>query len=162
MSSIKQKHCKCGCDKYPTTGFKGYNSSCVLEEERQEFTRHKVSLRKAANLRNLTTAIHKAQLKVGKPRIALKHPTKPIAKHSKKMLTELKIYRVLRKDYLKDHPICEAELEGCKKKSIEIHHTASRGLNLNNVDTWIAVCRWCHDEIHLNSKSAREKGLLIR
>lgn len=31
---IKQKKCKCGCDKYPTIGFRGYNYRCAPEDIR--------------------------------------------------------------------------------------------------------------------------------
>lgn len=32
MSYIKQKMCKCGCGKYPTLGFKGYNINCAPQD----------------------------------------------------------------------------------------------------------------------------------
>lgn len=160
-STIKVKKCKCGCDKYPTTGFKGYNSSCVPEEERQNFTKRKVSQRKVANLRNLSTAIHKAQNKVNGLKVPLKRQQKPIAKNSKKRLVELKIYNLLRKDFLKDNIKCLVGVEGCKKKSSDVHHMRGRGIWLNVVEWWLPICRNCHTYITEHSKEAIELGFSV-
>lgn len=160
-SIITKKKCACGCGKWPSVGCKGLNISCVPEEERQQFTRHKVSQRRAANLRNLSTAIHKAQLKVGKPKAALKRQVKPISKFSKKMLEDLKIFRVLKKDYLKDHPICECGRNGCKRKSKDLHHKKGRGIYLNDVRYFLALSRVCHSWVNENPKEAMELGLTV-
>ncbi len=161
-STIKIK-CKCGCEKPPTLGYRGYNVNCVPEDLKQELTRNKVAKRNKANAATTVRKLYKAQQKRGvTTKYLVRKPTKPIAKNSKKRIAELKIYSVLRKDYLKDHPRCEAKLSGCQGKAKDIHHKAARGRNLNNVDTWLAVCRNCHTEIHFNSKQAHELGLLLR
>lgn len=82
-----------------------------------------------------------------------------IKKQSDKLKADLKIYEVLRKDYLIDHPKCEAELKGCKVKAEEIHHKKGRGKNLNNVETFLSVCRNCHHKIEMNPTMAKEFGL---
>lgn len=91
-------------------------------------------------------------------------PMEPRAKPKKvsdKRRVENEIYRKLRKEYLLDHAYCEMKLIGCERTAIEIHHTASRGKNLNEVSTWKATCRHCHDLLHnkLSAKEARDKGL---
>ena len=83
---------------------------------------------------------------------------------SKKRSAQLKLYKGLREDYLKEHPMCAV----CDTKaSQDVHHKAGRGPNMLEVDTWLAVCRQCHDDIHFGSmrgkgpKWARENGYLI-
>lgn len=76
---------------------------------------------------------------------------------SKKRAAALKIYYSLRKEYLRLHPACEI----CNvKSSQDIHHKAGRGPNLNNTDTWMALCRLCHDDCHSNPSWAREQGYI--
>ena len=74
---------------------------------------------------------------------------------SKKQQKKLREYSKLRKEYLEEHPLCEC---GCGRKSRDIHHKAGRGSNLNRVETWMAVCRPCHDEIHACPSVARKRG----
>jgi len=91
---------------------------------------------------------------------------KPI---SEKRSAELKVYRTLRKEFLSVNRMCEAGVTleaagivcGCRKWSSEIHHTAKRRKNLNNVDTWMPICRPCHDWIEQNKSKARELHLLL-
>lgn len=74
-----------------------------------------------------------------------------------------KEYSVLRDEYLASHPTCEVMLLGCEKTAIEIHHVAGRGNNLNDVSTFKATCRYCHNRIHnaFSAIEARNKGLKI-
>lgn len=77
---------------------------------------------------------------------------------SKKRAAALKLYYELRREYLRLHPACEI----CTvKNSQDIHHKAGRGPNLNKTETWMALCRLCHDEIHHNPSWAREQHYLI-
>lgn len=73
-------------------------------------------------------------------------------------------YIKLRKEFLLNHPICEAHVPGiCNHASTDIHHTyagASRQLHYLEVNTWLSVCRNCHDWIHENPISARNLNLL--
>lgn len=91
---------------------------------------------------------------------------KPI---SEKRSAELKEYRKLRKDFLAVNRMCEAGVIlgaagidcGCRKWATEIHHTAKRRKNLNNVETWLPICRPCHNWIEEHKSKARELHLLL-
>lgn len=145
----------------PDTGCRGYKFSHLPALEQIEKRNNHQKQRNEAAKRALNRKkLHEVQKSVGLPKTPIKRQSKPIPKASKKRLAELKIYSVLRKDYLKDYPNCQAKLSVCKRKAVDIHHTALRGKNLNNVDTWLSVCRECHNWIHVNSNLARELGLL--
>lgn len=74
---------------------------------------------------------------------------------SEELTEDLKIYEVLSKGYLLDHPICEC----CGRRwSVDIHHKKGRGIFLNVVEFFLAVCRECHDYIEEHPKWARAKG----
>ena len=68
-------------------------------------------------------------------------------------------YRILRQMHLFLHPMCQ--VEGCGSQAIEIHHTKGRGINLNNVESFLSVCRGCHNLIHEHPLWARKHGLLL-
>ncbi len=74
----------------------------------------------------------------------------------------LKIYLLLRKDFIADNPRCKANLENCTFTTEDVHHRGLRGKNLNNVDLFMSVCRNCHIDIHKNSKRARELNCFVR
>ena len=88
---------------------------------------------------------------------------------SEKRLAELRTYRKLRKEFLDVNRMCEAGITlgaagiecGCTKWATEIHHTAKRRKNLNNVDSWLPTCRRCHTWIEENKSKARELNLLL-
>lgn len=52
--------------------------------------------------------------------------------------------------------------EVCEKPAEDAHHTKGRVKYYLAVDTWMAVCRGCHDNIHRNPALAYEKGYLKR
>ena len=97
---------------------------------------------------------------------------------SKRRQRESKEYSKLRKEFLAQRPICEAHMfvfpaDGhyttdfehmiYTESSTDVHHTAGRHKgNYLNRDTWLAVCRDCHDWIHKNPKQAEEMGLLSK
>ena len=72
----------------------------------------------------------------------------PIKKVSSKMAGDLKLYHKKRKKFLEFRLLCEARLPGCTQTVSDVHHTKGRGQYLNDVSTWMAVCRHCHDYIH--------------
>lgn len=74
---------------------------------------------------------------------------------------ELRVYSVLAKDYLLDHPFCECGREGCKRKSDEVHHTKGRGTYLNVVELFKALSKVCHRWAHDNHAEASGLGLFI-
>lgn len=83
----------------------------------------------------------------------------PIRRVSKKHAAELRVYSGLRAKFLAERPYCEARL--CLGSlATEVHHTAKRGKNLNNVETWLPVCRPCHTYIEEHKSWARANGLL--
>lgn len=47
-----------------------------------------------------------------------------------------------------------------KRSSQDVHHKAGRGKNYLLEDTWLAVCRACHEEIHRHPAWARKEGWL--
>ncbi len=67
---------------------------------------------------------------------------------SKKQSAKLSVYSRLRKEFLSENDVCQARLTGCTYRATDIHHTAGRGPSLNRVETWMGVCRNCHDIIH--------------
>ena len=68
-------------------------------------------------------------------------------------------YRKLRKGYLTTYPMCQAALPDCSQKSTDIHHKKGRGKYHNDINTWLSVCRSCHNWIELNPVDAEELGL---
>lgn len=87
---------------------------------------------------------------------------KSIKKVSDKYKEQLKIYSGLAKTFKLENPQCQANLLGCTRYTDDVHHKAKRGKNLNNVETFLAVCRTCHNTIHtMNSNEAKERGLLM-
>jgi hypothetical protein len=85
---------------------------------------------------------------------------KQIKKRSEKKILEDKLYQIVRRTHMNKFPNCQANTALCTTTGIEIHHTAGRGINTNNVDTFLTVCRECHNWIHANPKEARELNLL--
>lgn len=83
-----------------------------------------------------------------------------IRRTSKKHSAALATYRKLRVAFLTERCRCEAQVACEGSPATEVHHTAKRGKNLNNVETWLPVCRPCHDWIEDNKSKARELGLL--
>lgn len=86
-----------------------------------------------------------------------------IPKVSKKQLEVLAEYRIVRDNYMKEHPVCEANLKGCTKKATDIHHKKSRiGEFLTDTAYFMAVCRKCHNTIEDGGEWVYEQGFKIR
>lgn len=94
--------------------------------------------------------------------VSQKEPTKvqfkPIAPRSSKRVKLDAEYSQLRKIYLTKHPMCEAALPKCTQQATDIHHKKGRGKYLLVVNTWMAVCRTCHDWIELHPVEATDLG----
>lgn len=94
----------------------------------------------------------------------IKKPTNTeIPRVSKKRAKEEIKYIKVRYEYLNNHKFCEAKLPGCTVSSTDIHHIRGgeeRSKTFLDSSTYMAVCRVCHNRIHLNSKEARELGYL--
>lgn len=87
---------------------------------------------------------------------------KPIPKVTPKMARALKTLSVKKAEHLKKHPDCQIRLIGCTNQNKTVHHSAKRGKNLLNEETFLTACEFCHDQIEfkLSAKERREKGFL--
>lgn len=100
-------------------------------------------------------------------RTPIKKKVYKIKKVAKGRARELRIYSVLRKDYLKDHQVCECGRKDekgnvCQRPSIEIHHSKGKiGSLLNDTRFWKAIARACHDWAEANPKEAKKIGLSV-
>jgi hypothetical protein len=83
---------------------------------------------------------------------------KPVSDKRKR---EGKEYATLRMVFLTNRSLCEAMLVGCTFSATDVHHKARRGANYLRVDTWLPVCRSCHQWIESHPKESREAGWLL-
>ena len=111
-------------------------------------TRHDTCFYRAGNL--LGILVDMLKRRVGLKRGGRLNPV------SKKHKVELAEYSKRRKTYLLRYPHCEI----CGVMATDIHHKERRGKNLNNEETWIPLCRACHQFVEANGIWAREKGYL--
>jgi hypothetical protein len=98
-------------------------------------------------------------------RLAMGEKKKPkgIKPRSEKKKAQDKIYNSDVDTWIEENPNCKAMLIGCTGLTSERHHVSGRGINTNKKETWLPVCRNCHDQIHnvLSAEVRREKGLLV-
>jgi hypothetical protein len=80
-----------------------------------------------------------------------------INKISTKHRKALAEYKNVRKEYLLASPYCE----NCGIEATDIHHKARRGPNLCKKETFMSVCRTCHQKIHDCPAWAKENKYLI-
>lgn len=90
-------------------------------------------------------------------------PRKPIKKVSDKRKKLNALYSILRTQFLKDHPKCQASIACQQGESTDIHHLfwgKDREKHLNDFSNVLAVCRKCHKFIHdkLSAEEARRLG----
>jgi len=65
-------------------------------------------------------------------------------------------YMVLRDQFLKRKPHCEAHLPDCAISACDVHHKAGRiGALLLDDTQFLAVCRTCHNYIETHPKEAK-------
>jgi hypothetical protein len=86
--------------------------------------------------------------------------TTPIKKISDRQAKLNKAYSVLRAQFLKDHPSCQARIKCHGSEATDIHHKKSRGEYFLDSSTFLATCRACHMWIHSNDAAARALGFL--
>ena len=87
---------------------------------------------------------------------------KPIPKFSAKQLENLKKYRKVRDEFMKEHPNCQARLQGCTIKATDLHHRAGRsGNSLTDTEYFMALCRPCHNKIEDGGKWVYELAFKI-
>jgi len=83
---------------------------------------------------------------------------KKVSTRQQKLLAE---YSILHKQFMANHPECEAKAEGCDGKATQVHHKKGRGEYLNRTETWLAVCFNCHRMIEENPEWAKQKGFSL-
>ena len=91
---------------------------------------------------------------------AIAKSKKSISKFSKKMLSNLRVYRKLRDKYLEENPVCE--FKGCSSSQVELHHKKTREYYLCDVSIFMSVCRQHHKWIDENDKESRKLGYLLQ
>lgn len=81
----------------------------------------------------------------------------------------LRVYEDRKKNYLESMDCCEI----ChQQRPLDLHHKAGRygssddgegnqEHNLINTNTFMALCRSCHDTVHRHPSISREKGYLV-
>ena len=84
----------------------------------------------------------------------------PIRRCSKKRAKELIQYRLLRKQYMSNLDHCE--MPDCIHMATDIHHKAGRGKHLNDMASWMGLCRLCHERVHNNPSWARAQGYITK
>jgi hypothetical protein len=82
----------------------------------------------------------------------------PIKKVSSGHLKKLAVYRVVRDEYLAEHPVCE--FPGCNCTNVSVHHKAGRiGSCLINKDFFCSLCDPHHRFVEVNPLQAKAMGL---
>lgn len=68
----------------------------------------------------------------------------------------------IRDAFMREHPLCQAKLEGCTGQSTDPHEVLSRarGGALDDVNNLRALCRRCHTFITEHPKWATDNGWL--
>jgi hypothetical protein len=72
-------------------------------------------------------------------------------------------YLKLRERFLNENPVCQVSVTGCMNGASDVHHKyagSNRDAFYLIQSTWLAVCRSCHNFVHLNPKLSREMGWL--
>lgn len=84
---------------------------------------------------------------------------KPIPKISEKQIERLAKYRKVRDQFMKEHPNCQARLQGCTIKATDTHHSRGKiGDLLTDKRYFKALCRSCHNFLEVHPDIAKEKG----
>lgn len=68
-----------------------------------------------------------------------------------------------KREYIKEHPFCEAKIEGCTKVSIDVHHKAGKASEelLLDKSLFLSCCRNCHTLIESNPAWAKQNGFSV-
>lgn len=87
---------------------------------------------------------------------------KPIAKVSEKQIERLAKYRKVRDQFMKEHPNCQARLQGCTIKATDCHHSRGKvGDLLTDKRYFKALCRSCHNYIETHPSQSKEMGFSL-
>jgi hypothetical protein len=81
-----------------------------------------------------------------KPPVPSEKPRQPISRQKRKTMDGKAVYNTLRDIWLEQNPDCAI----CQGPATEVHHivsgTAGRARSLLNQNTWLSVCRPCHEQ----------------
>jgi hypothetical protein len=102
---------------------------------------------------------HQSSRRDGKaPKGIKKAPTR-IRSVSTKQQRRNTQYSSVREVFLKNNPLCQANLPDCTKIATDVHHKEGRiGDKLLDIGTYLAVCRGCHQKIEEDPKMAKENN----
>jgi hypothetical protein len=84
---------------------------------------------------------------------------KPIKQVSNKQAIKNQQYSKERKLFLAENPLCKANLPNCTKIATDVHHKRGRGEFFLKQETWIGLCRTCHNRVEENPDEAKQLGL---
>ena len=68
----------------------------------------------------------------------------------------------MRKEYLTEKSICRAKIDNCGIRATDVHHMKGRGKYLLDINTWLPVCRNCHNWIENNPSDSYELGFSLK
>jgi hypothetical protein len=88
---------------------------------------------------------------------------KPLRSRSKKTAALYVKRRQFVADTLSQRPVCEARWDhNCTRRSVDVHEILprSQGGRIVGGDSseYLAVCRWCHDQIETHPQEAHDRG----
>lgn len=86
------------------------------------------------------------------------YSTKAIKHVSTRQMKLNAAYKILRDQFMKTRPTCQAGLGGCTVKSTECHHIRGRGEYLLNDKYYLALCNSCHRWINEHNEAATVMG----
>ena len=85
-----------------------------------------------------------------------------LKRESKRLARRNRTYSQMRKEYLSERRVCRAKIDNCNNVATDIHHKKGRGLFLLDTETWLPVCRNCHEWIENNPSEAYELGFSLK
>ena len=89
-----------------------------------------------------------------------KKPINPISKSQQNILNE---YKPIRKKFLEENPICQANVKCNGAEANQVHHQKKKNSKKDWLDTeyFLAVCHECHCWIETHPQEAKELGLSV-
>ena len=93
-----------------------------------------------------------------------KKKPKRVNQISDRQREENRIYRKLRKKFIKENPVCVCHAKlNCGSVATDVHHTQGRRMKLlNDTEKWLPVCRVAHLWIHNNPVAAAAHGWICQ
>jgi hypothetical protein len=88
----------------------------------------------------------------------IKPTTKRISPRSSKRVKLDSEYSKLRLAFLYANSMCQAHLPNCGIQATDVHHSKGRGKYYLATNTWVALCRSCHQWLELHPKEAKALG----